>query len=426
MLSRLKHPNIARFIASGKTASQLPYLVIEFLSGWTLEEVLVQRRRNAGRFRETPDGMRPIDHREREGKAKYTEPLMTYRDIYAMGEGALHGLTYLYDSGIRHRDLKPGNIMLERDEQGDGVPKNVKILDFGLVKIAEGMREAFRAQTTYTQLGVVMGTPSYMSPEQIKCTADVDERTDVYALGVVLFEMATGLQPYASATGSGLEIFAAILTNKDPLDPSDYVKNVPQGLSGVIRKATMPEVKDRYRNAREMLAAFQAAKTAYNTGNTEEVEMSLVPQNRRTSGLGSLALAGASALLIGGVGTFLVSPFIPNERPARVAEAAASSSAHPLPAPSRSPMVTAPSPSVPVASPANELTGAAQSIYEMGTAYAKRGLHRRAIESFESARSLAPKAPEIYERLAECHDALGHSSEAVEAREKARTLRNGI
>src|SRR5205807_2943309 len=133
-----------------------------------------------------------------------------------------------HQAGIVHRDIKPENIMLRRDGY-------VKVLDFGLAKLTEQQgssvdTEAATKALVHTDPGAVMGTANYMSPEQASAK-EVDGRTDIWSLGVVLYEMVTGHVPFEGATPS--HVIVAIL-EKEPLPLSAYVEGVPEALEWIV------------------------------------------------------------------------------------------------------------------------------------------------------------------------------------------------
>jgi len=152
-MSRLSHPNCVSVIDFGVEGA--PYLVMDYVTGPTLRKVL--------------DG----------------GPIAPARAI-AITRQLLAGVAHAHAQGIIHRDLKPDNLILA---DADGLPDHVRILDFGLAKLRDGP-----AMTS----GLAIGTPSYMSPEQTGAPGEIDGRTDIYAIGVVLHEMLAGKKPFVS------------------------------------------------------------------------------------------------------------------------------------------------------------------------------------------------------------------------------------
>jgi serine/threonine protein kinase len=205
--SALNHPNILTVYEIDQTGGRY-FIATEYIEGVTL------RRR-------LKDG--PL-------------PLCAALDIAAQVAAAL---SKAHQAGIVHRDVKPENIMVN----GDG---HVKLLDFGLAKYESGLSPA--ADVTHTAPGLVMGTTAYMSPEQARGLA-VDARTDIWSLGVVLYEMATGRQPFAGRTPS--DVLAAVL-DREPDLLDERLVNAPAELGRVIRKVLQKEPERRYQTVKDL------------------------------------------------------------------------------------------------------------------------------------------------------------------------------
>jgi len=162
-------------------------------------------------------------------------------------------LAAAHEAHIIHRDIKPENIMLRRDGY-------VKVLDFGLAKPSERQSASPESTTAFmrvdTDPGTVLGTVNYMSPEQAR-GLDVDERTDIFSLGVVLFEMLAGRTPFEGATPN--DVIASILS-KEPQRITRYANEIPDALEWVVTKALVKDKSGRYQTAAELLADLKRLK----------------------------------------------------------------------------------------------------------------------------------------------------------------------
>jgi serine/threonine protein kinase/tetratricopeptide (TPR) repeat protein len=215
--SRLNHPNSVSIIDFGRTDDGILYLAMEFLSGKDLALVMHEQ------------GPLAVDRAAK----------ILINTLDALGEA--------HDLGIVHRDLKPENIILRPLRSGDDL---VKVVDFGLATILGG-------DSSITKPGLVCGTPDYMSPEQGRGDA-VDGRGDLYALGVVLFELLTGRLPYIDDTPTRV----VLRHMNDPIpDPRETSPNraIPDVLAQVTMKALAKEPEDRFLNARQMQKALRRA-----------------------------------------------------------------------------------------------------------------------------------------------------------------------
>ncbi len=229
---RLTHPNIVAVYDYGETAD-VAYIVMEFVDGSSLKV--------------------PLDNHER----------FAMTDIQQVMDDLLAGLQFSHDRGVVHRDIKPANIMLTLDGR-------VKIADFGIARIE---------MSSMTQAGTMLGTPSYMSPEQFMGQM-VDARTDVYAAGVVLYQMLTGERPF----DGGLTALMHKVLNTEPPAPSQLAVTAPRGLDAVVRRAMAKRPDDRYPSAAAFAAAIRGALAASPAQPQGEPEMTLVrvPQARPT------------------------------------------------------------------------------------------------------------------------------------------------
>jgi len=257
--SAINHPHICTVYDIGDHDGQ-PFLVMELLEGQTLK------------------------HRIAAGPV----PLPALLD---WGMQMADALSAAHARGIVHRDIKPANLFVT--SRGE-----IKVLDFGLAK-ASSPPTAVIASTDantefHTNVGTTLGTVNYMSPEQAR-GEEVDARTDLFSLGVVLYEMATGRQPFAGATSA--VIFEAIL-NRDPPTPGRLNDAVPPELDAVVSKALEKDPRLRYQTASDLLADLARLKRDSSEGrSTAAAAVQARPRHRRQL----LAFAVAAAVLVVGL-----------------------------------------------------------------------------------------------------------------------------
>ncbi|HZJ46023.1 MAG TPA: protein kinase [Pyrinomonadaceae bacterium] len=208
-ISALNHPNIIT-IHEVANIDSTHFIAVEYVKGLTLRE-------------------------------KLGEEEISAKEMIEIAEQVARALSAAHEAGIVHRDLKPENIMVRHDGY-------VKVLDFGIAKLSEHpeipVGTAVVPQGVEgTKAGALLGTPSYMSPEQCRGAKNLDERSDIWSLGVVLFEMVTGRLPFRSRDFSQLLVLIA-----GPKDaPLEYLRGkAPQGLERIIAKALQKRRKDRY------------------------------------------------------------------------------------------------------------------------------------------------------------------------------------
>jgi serine/threonine-protein kinase len=235
--SALSHPNIITIFEIGQF-EHLHYIAFEYVDGQTLRQRLI----NA--------------------------PL-TIAEALTVASSVAAALLASHEAGIVHRDIKPENIMMRTD----GV---VKMLDFGLAKLTEGKPLASEASTLFqTERGILMGTAPYMSPEQARGLA-IDPRTDIWSLGVVLYEMVAGRPPFEGPTNS--DVLVAIL-GREPVPLPRYRPEVPTELEWIIKKTLRKDRDERYQTAREVLADLR--NLGQRLDFEEELERSLDPADSR-------------------------------------------------------------------------------------------------------------------------------------------------
>ena len=215
IISRLTHPNILTLHDSGETDGRLFY-VMPYVEGETLRERLV-----------------------REGQVPFEEVVRIARAV----AGALD---YANGQGVVHRDVKPGNVLLARDP--DGGPPAVLLADFGVARALDGM-----AGGRLTESGLALGTPVYMSPEQATGSRRLDGRSDIYALGCVVYEMLAGAPPFMGASPQA--IMARHATDRVP--PLRTLRaDLPSGVEVAVERALAKVPADRFRTATEFTNAL--------------------------------------------------------------------------------------------------------------------------------------------------------------------------
>jgi serine/threonine-protein kinase len=214
----MQSEHVVRVMDVGRDRSGLPYLVMEHLEGSDLSEVLKKRRKL---------------------------PVEEAVDYVLQ---ACDAIAEAHARGIVHRDLKPGNLFLTR--RVDGSPL-VKVLDFGISK-ATGL-EPHDMELSLTETAAILGSPTYMSPEQVRSAKKVDHRTDIWALGVILFKLIGGDAPFVAETFSAL---CAAIYADSPARLRDLTPEVPEGLERAILRCLEKEQDKRFGSIAELAEAI--------------------------------------------------------------------------------------------------------------------------------------------------------------------------
>ncbi len=215
---RLSHPNIVTIFDVGKSGD-IAYIAMEFLQGRELRDILNE------------------------------EPLLPIDQVLDIVIQVALGLAYAHEHGIVHRDVKPSNIMVVRDG-------HVKITDFGIARMASA--------SVRTQTGMVLGSPKYMSPEQVM-DKQLDQRSDIFSLGVMLYEMLAGQVPFNGENVNAImyQILNAVPTPLSSLNPA-----VPSMANFIIAKALAKSPGDRYHDAGEFANDLRACRDTVPRSNT--------------------------------------------------------------------------------------------------------------------------------------------------------------
>lgn len=322
---RLNHPNIVTIYDVGR-ADQVAFMAMEYLEGRELKEIIAS--------------------------GEVLQPDRIAEIIAQIADA----LAFAHDHGIVHRDIKPANIMVLRNG-------SVKITDFGIAKMSSGSR---------TQIGIILGSPKYMSPEQV-AGKPVDGRSDIFSLGAVLYELLTG-RPAFGGEGSTLTSIMYQVLNEMPASPTDVNPAIPVAFNYIVARAMAKEPENRYQSAQEMAndvrnfknlttasalasSTSSAKKSVAKTGSDGDAtvilnanQISTVPGWRsKKIGAGLIAVAffaAAAALFI----TF-------GREPAVTAPSTVTAVEDPKPTPPQTALVTAVKPHPPAATESKEASG---------------------------------------------------------------------
>jgi len=215
----IKHSRVVEVLDMGVEASGEPYIVMEYVRGRSLSQLV-----------------RP-DH-----------PISVRRAADIAGQ-ILDALGTVHEAGIVHRDLKPANVLLTVQH---GRPDFVKVFDFGIATFVESAWDA-TSTGDLTPSGRTMGTPYYSPPEQIRGASVRDPRVDIYAVGVILYELVTGYRPFR---GDHLVHLCRSIMNDPPPPLRVFRQDVPEAFEAIIQKALAKDPADRYQTARAMISAL--------------------------------------------------------------------------------------------------------------------------------------------------------------------------
>jgi serine/threonine-protein kinase len=217
----IRHPNIVDIYDSGVIEGGAPYIIMEFLDGETLAQALAR-------------GPLPLE------------------DALDWGCQIAEALAAAHAHEVVHRDLKPDNLFLVHDARRLG-KKQVKVLDFGIAKL----QRTTWGQVHKTRTGALLGTPLYMSPEQCMSTKDIDPRSDIYSLGVILYEMVTGKRPF---DGDSVYLVINMHVNEKPVAPSTYRPDLPPLVEEIILRALAKTPTERQSSMAEVLSQLEMAR----------------------------------------------------------------------------------------------------------------------------------------------------------------------
>ena len=246
VLGRLDHPNIVRVYNVDEDHGTV-YIAMEFLEGEGLNDLAKRKR-------------------------------LSPAEIADLGARIAEGLGYAHSKGIVHRDVKPGNILV----RSDGKPK---ITDFGIARIED------TAEHLRTQAGEVLGTPAYMSPEQV-LSEPVDGRSDIFSLGIILYELCAGERPFR---GDSLGAVFQAITRAAPAPLSERNPEIPAALADVVDRCLRRDPADRFQSGEELAAALHGC---VRKETPVEAAAGDVPGGARSAGKGTPAWVFAAAFVL--------------------------------------------------------------------------------------------------------------------------------
>jgi eukaryotic-like serine/threonine-protein kinase len=259
-LARLQGEHIARVSDVGTLPTGEPYMVMEFLEGNDLSRELTTR------------GPLPI--------------------VEAVGyiAQACEALAEAHVRGIVHRDLKPANLFLAQKVDGD---LSLKVLDFGISKITDGPQEGVSIEAdNITITSTIVGTPKYMSPEQIQNSRSVDSRTDIWGLGTILYELVTQKRPFAAES---LALVCVKILHDEIPPPSSVRADVPPGIDAIVARCLKKDPNERYANVAELALDLVPFGDASGAASATRIQRILTTGNRASGPrVGSVADSSGS------------------------------------------------------------------------------------------------------------------------------------
>ena len=215
--ARIRGEHVCRVLDVGSLEQGVPYMVMEYLDGCDLAAELMRR------------GRLPVE------------------EVVDYVLQACEALAEAHTAGIVHRDLKPGNLFLAGAADGT---RRIKVLDFGVSKF---LMESASGAPALTKTSSLIGSPIYMAPEQFDGSKRVDERTDIWALGIVMYELSTGATPFEAETIA--QLISGVLHSK-PLPFSHHNLIVPEGFEELVERALSKEPQDRFASVAELATAL--------------------------------------------------------------------------------------------------------------------------------------------------------------------------
>ncbi|MSP26764.1 MAG: serine/threonine protein kinase, partial [Myxococcales bacterium] len=267
-ISAVTSAHIVELFDWGRDAAGQPFLVMELLEGRELRARMEQY------------GKLPV------------------REAVRFAIQILRGLKRVHAAGIVHRDLKPENVFIVT---GDDEELHLKILDFGLSKLVDSDGSLLARSPRLTQAGAVIGTPLYMAPEQVEALDGVDHRVDLWAMGVILYEMLCGAPPFVERSYARLVMAICQL---DAAPPSRLNGDVPSALDALLARALRRDPAERFQSADEFLAALGALDAVLLAGSgprtitersASSAEASLLPPGSDTSPSGGARPSGGAS-----------------------------------------------------------------------------------------------------------------------------------